>query len=492
MKSASQITVLMLVLAAISVAGAIYYYPWPEIAVADEEVGQPLFEEYPVDMVRGIDIVALDAESRTPTRIQLGRRAEKWVIPSRQNFVATNSLLVGSVVNSLNDRTVVDVVSENAQDHIQYGVVDPDEFSASQNLEAVGRKISLTDRNNRKIAELIVGSKLKDDITKHYVRIPGKPRIYQIEFNDEMLKTEFTYWVSPNPLQLKTNEQSPGLSINSLMIRNNRPATDAGQSGVIPVYEAMISAGQQNMEIDFLRIPEPDDGQPWKTIKTTPEQDARLAGSLRGLFPLPTDDVRRKSKAAADALRKPIDDAPDAFEDFPGFGFYEPKLENGRWDFVAESGSVTIAAREGVLITLFLGRTGTQNSMSKTRFNHFMMIHAGVDHSRLKEPSRPEGLADDESEENKKFRRQLEQWNESVKAAQRLADDLNALHADWFYLVSEDIVKRLLPDVSVPDITSTDRSEDPDKSMTADGNDSDGASDASDDDATKSTGVDKN
>ena len=150
--------------------------------------------------------------------IQLGRRAEKWVVPSRQNFIATNSGLVANVVNSLNDRTVYDVKSENMQDHIQFGVVDPDEFSVSQNLDSVGRKLSLTDRNSKTIAELIVGSKVKGNPQRHYVRVPGKPRIYEIDFNDEILKTQFTYWVNPNPLQLKTRADQPGFSITALRL----------------------------------------------------------------------------------------------------------------------------------------------------------------------------------------------------------------------------------------------------------------------------------
>ena len=449
MNSANQVTLAMLLLAAVSTVGAVWYYPWPEIAVADEEVGKPLFEEYSADKVRGIDIVELDAESRTPARIQLGRRAEKWVVPSRQNFIASNSALVAKVVNSLNDRTVYDVKSENMQDHIQFGVVDPDEFSVSQNLEAVGKKLTLTDRNSKTIAELIIGTQVKGNADRHYVRIPGKPRIYEIDFSDEILKTPFTYWVNPNPLQLKTSSDQPGFNIFAMRLKKNKPASGDGKSGAAPVYDAQMSAGKQRLELNALSVPASSEKQAWKKVRTKPEQEARLGTAFRGLFPFPTDDVRRKKKEPARALRNQVAKDKTAFDKFSSYGFYSPEWTESGWTFQAENGSVSLSTREGVVITLSFGKTGNQNSMSKARFNHFTMITAGVDHELLKEPIRPDGLADDDSEANKKFRRLLDGWQEAVKGAQRMADDLNAVHSDWFYLVSEDVVKRLLPDLEI-------------------------------------------
>ena len=465
MKSAKQTTLLMLILAAISVVGAMAYYPWPEAAVADEEVGKPLFEEYSADKIRGIDIVELDSESRTPSRIQLGRRAEKWVVPSRQNFIVSNSNLVSNVVNSLNDRTVYDVISENKQDHIQFGVVDPDQFSANQNLDSVGKKLTLTDRNKKTIAELIIGSPVKNDASKRYVRIPGKPRIYLVDFDDQILRTQFTFWVTPNPMQLKTSEAVPGFSLTGLRIRKNKPAIDEGKAGITPVYDAQLTAGQQRLEIASLQIPTDSQDNPWKKLRTIPAQEAQLAGSIRGLFPMLTDDVRRKKKSPARAFKKP-DASTEAsvFKDLTGYGFFSPRFEDGLWKFDGESGSVEVSTREGVLLSLSIGRVGNQNSMSKAKVNHFLMINAAVDAKRLKEPPRPKGLADDDSDENKKFRRILDSWKESVKAAQSLADDLNAIHGDWFYLVSEDSVNRLLPDIT---IAATSASADPPKSNTS-------------------------
>ena len=437
MKSANQTTILMIILAAISIAGAMAYYPWPEPTVADEEVGKPLFEEYSADKIRGIDIVELNSESRTPSRIQLGRRAEKWVVPSRQNFIVNNSNLISNVVNSLNDRTVYDVISENMQDHIQFGVVDPDQFSANQNLDSVGKKLTLTDRNKKTIAELIIGSQVKNDASKRYVRIPGKPRIYLVDYDDQMLKTQFTFWVSPNPMQLKTSEATPGFSLTGLRIRKNKPAIDDGNAGITPVYDAQLSAGQQRLQIDFLRVPTGKQDKPWKKIRTIPEQEAKLASSIRGLFPILTDDVRRKKKSPARAFKKPDAAANvSVFKELTGYGFFSARFEDGLWKFDSESGGVEVSTREGVLLSLSIGRIGNQNSMSKAKVNHFLMINAAVDSKRLKEPPRPPGLEDDDSDENKKFRRLVDSWKGTVKAAQSLADDLNAIHGDWFYLLS--------------------------------------------------------
>ena len=125
MKSALHTTLIMLVLAVISVGAAMYYFPWPEFAVVDAEVGKPLFAEYSADSVRGIDIIDFNSEKGALDRMTLIRRGQKWLIPEKQNFIASESRRVGVVINSLNERTVFDVISENQEDHIEYGVVDP-------------------------------------------------------------------------------------------------------------------------------------------------------------------------------------------------------------------------------------------------------------------------------------------------------------------------------------------------------------------------------
>ena len=134
-------------------------------------------------------------------------------MPSKQDFEASESSRVAVAVNSLNDKTIYEVISENQEDHIKFGVVDPSDSSNSKNVSSLGRKLTLTDRNNKTIADIIVGSRVKSSPEKRYVRVPGKPRVYVVDFDQLSMAgmmTEFAGWVSPNLLNMKTRQDDDG------------------------------------------------------------------------------------------------------------------------------------------------------------------------------------------------------------------------------------------------------------------------------------------
>jgi len=94
------------------------------------------------------------------------------------------------------------VLSEESSDSeafLDKGVVDPSKYESTTDRSALGTKLILEDHKGRRIADLIVGSSLNDDdkATKnHFVRVPGQPTVYQVEFNKPSLTTDFTNWVN--------------------------------------------------------------------------------------------------------------------------------------------------------------------------------------------------------------------------------------------------------------------------------------------------------
>ena len=138
------------------------------------------------------------------------------------------------------------------------------------------------------------------------------------------------------------------------------------------------------------------------------------------------------------------------FAELPQFGFAKTAFEHGHWKFAAKNGQIAVAMAEGVRITVSIGDFAGENSRSTGKLNYYVMINAAVDHEFLPEPMRPAGLADDESEENRVFRLKVNEWSKATKEAQRLARELNALHGDWFYLISEEDIANLRPEIPLP------------------------------------------
>ena len=184
-------TMVMALVALIASGVAASFYPWPEPVVESEIVGKPLFEPYDTTAVRSIKISEFNEDRNALDRMVLRRSGEKWIIPENKNYIASNARQISAAANALNEVLVLDEKTDEQQAYLEYGVVDPDEYQKTPNRSALGAKIILEDRNGKSLASLIVGKALKDDPTKlkHFVRIPGQPNLYVIDFN----KNSFLY-----------------------------------------------------------------------------------------------------------------------------------------------------------------------------------------------------------------------------------------------------------------------------------------------------------
>lgn len=449
MKSANRTTLIMFLLAAVSVVTAMYYFPWPEFATADEEVGKPLFDEYEVKTIRGIEIIKFNSDQDTLDRIKLVRRGEQWEVPAKQNYVASLSQQVGSTIISLNDRTVYAVESENQEDHIKYGVVDPTEYSVEKNVASLGQKLTLTNRNNKVIANVIVGLPLKNDPKQRYVRIPGKPRVYVIEFDANVLATDFRRWVSPDVLMLQSksggaNRQIREISIDNYIITKNDDKKTEQES----IYRATLVPGDGRLNVKSLRIPI---GEKWKALSTTATQQVKLTNMVRALIRFETDDVRSIPVELVEILQSPGEEIEEkAFASLQAFGFYKRGIQNGAWDFDSANGEVSVTTTDGVKTTILIGQIGAQNSTSSGKVNYYVMLNATVDERLSERPERPVGVQNDESDENKAYLRLVEQWKTSLSGAEQTVNDINAIHGEWFYLVSQDVIEILRPEIQLP------------------------------------------
>lgn len=460
MNSASRTTLLMMVLAIASVAVSMYFYPWEEVATTDAEIGQPLFEEYRAVDVRGVDILRYNSDRQVLDRLKLVRRGERWVVPSKQDFEASESSRVAVAVNSLNDKTIYEVISENQEDHIKFGVVDPSDSSNSKNVSSLGRKLTLTDRNNKTIADIIVGSRVKSSPEKRYVRVPGKPRVYVVDFDQLSMAgmmTEFAGWVSPNLLNMKTRQDDDGRQLRGIEIDSYRIAPDDPTMTKKHTYQAALVPLNGKLEVKSLRVPYEEQGKTWKERPTTPKQQRMLSAAVVRLVEIVVDDVVRKEPALAAALRDPSSEVdPELFASLASKGFIKKGLKPSGWEFDSLNGQVRVATTEGVVSTVSIGPVGNANSAGGGKLNYVLMINSGVDYDFLQEPQRPEGLANDESDANKAFLRLVEAWKARVDIASRVADELNAMHGEWYYLVSDSLVNAMRPDIPLASLVAED------------------------------------
>lgn len=450
MNHAFRTTFLMLIIAVVAAFAAASVYPWPEPVVISGAVNKPLFEGFDTRNVRSIRVETYNEDRNEVERLLVRRKGEEWVLPSHSNFVADNGRQLGAIVNLLLDKTVLEKRSDNQEDHLKYGVIDPATSNNSVNRSSLGKKISLSDRNNKELASLIVGLPLKNDPKKlkHYVRIPGQPSVYVVDIDPRGINPDFAAWVSPNLLKLTQSTRLKDVTIDSyrLDLDTNDPATRNTS------YRAQLVVGEKSFDITLETADENG------SLKETPPNDAQqraIQQAAGAITSIPFSGVVAKSKLAAKSLRKPSDQSEtSAFDSMKKRGFVATEFDNETWQFESAGGTVTVRTGDGVVITLHIGAIDNQTRNNSLKLNHYLMLVAGVDESLIPEPDKPEAANDDsgDKEAQKTYLRKVAERDQQLQIGRQRAAALNESFSKWYYIISEDTVARLRPELKVADL----------------------------------------
>lgn len=442
-------TAVLAIFAALSSIVAAYFYPWPTDVVQSAIVGNPLFEPYDSSSVRQIRIMKFNDDRGGLDQILLRRKGEKWIVPAKKDFIASNAGQISLAASSLIESTVLEEVTDEQQAYLDYGVVDPDKYANTPNRSALGTKIILQDRDLKEIASLIIGTKVKDDPTnlQHFVRVPGQPTVYVIKFDERSLQTDFRSWIDPNLFELSDPAEVNKVVIEDYKIAPEQLATAAPQRNYRA--EMKLRIRQNQVLVDLLSVKTPSGNDEWSNVELTPEMSGQFQSvgmqSAAIFFP----DVVLKDKAAANALRTAKPDANDAvFAAMTSYGFLKTGFDNATFEFDSVGGQVSIETNDGVVITLYIGGIAEKTDGADVQLSYYVMLTAGVDESILPEPEEPADPDD------KAYLRLVDERNQIIKSAQLRAAGLNQRFAPWYYVVTEDIINNIRPDVTFGTSTS--------------------------------------
>ena len=208
----------------------------------------------------------------------------------------------------------------------------------------------------------------------------------------------------------------------------------------------------------------------------------KLEGVKTALDDLKIIDANPKPKILVKALQ---DDKlarnAEALQELFDFGFVLLPNEQGKRDIWGLNGGVKVTLKDGVEYSLVFGGTKGAEKTDATKLNRFLMVKARVDETMIPKPDleaeipEPAGPAvenaklddakkdeikadADKTEEEikqeetaKKNRerikrdnqRKLDDYHEQIKKAETRVAELNARFDDWFYVVSDDVYKKV-------------------------------------------------
>ena len=440
----------LLAVACAGIAG--WYYPWPVEVQQSGKVGEWLFKEFPASQVRTIEVSRFNNDRQALERVMLQRKGERWVIPATADFNANNAVQVARAIKSVQDRKVLQKISDNEQDHLKNGVIDPDKFQNAELRSGLGRKITLKDRNGQVLADLIVGFPLENSEQQSLfcVRVPGEPQVYSVQFDVESLSTRFQDWVDPNLLGLPSPQNPEGQIPSSVELDAYRldAAKLSDPAAKTKLYRAEIGEIESGLGIRRLEVPAGDQWQPAEASEA--QKSTLVESSLRQLGAWTFSEVRLKAKPLSEFFKNPGPVAdPALFNSMNEFGFRQTAATGSPAQFEGAGGQVSVNFQSGVRINAYIGKI-SGSIQSGTKLNRFLFLTAQVNPDALPQPKAPVSAdgAQPTEEQQRNYQRELDEWKSKTKKAEELAAEYNRQYAPWYFALSDDVYLKLLPEMT--------------------------------------------
>lgn len=476
---------------------AVVTKPEPIKFTEADQVGEALFPEFTdPGKAAGLEIVSFDSSLGTLHKFSVERdRNKRWTIPSHDGYPADAEEQMKDAALALVDLEVLGVASEVgdntdvAKEHITYGVVEPNQDDIEVGEEGVGMMVTVKDTADKNLARLVVGHKVKGQDDQRFVRQPPQDIVYVVKFDTEKFSTDFENWIEKDLLKLSSfdiedidiKDYSVVQQVQGLQIAfgiNERFSADLR-------YDSTDSKWLCEQYVTY------DEGNP-TTVDGPPEgkevDTEKLNGVKSALDDLEIVNVRRKPAGLTADLRAGDEflKSNEAINDLFQRGFFPLAGADDKPEIRSANGEMTVGMKSGVEYLLRFGEiAGTEKAegSTETTANRYMFVTARVNKDKIPPPEQTplptlpseqnndeeaadvsvdafrelqsqgvEGedetakeadiLAEREQIE-KENKRKMDEYHEKLKKAEDEVRDLNDRFADWYYVISDEMYKKI-------------------------------------------------
>ena len=442
-------TLSLVIVALVTSAGAACFYPWAETETKSSSVGEPLFEDYEPTTVRRIKIERFDTKTGKLTTVVARRKGDRWLLPDKDNFVATNARHIAQVTNCLLKREVLEEKTNKEIDHATYGVIDPALHESTANKSALGIKITLEDASKRPIANLIVGKPAEKNARiaqtqKRFVSVPGSPSVYMVEINPFALTTAFEAWIERNLFQLSQQIDSvlffekAGDSSEELTYKLSYGLTVTATPDKPPAAR-LQQANDKGELVDVV-------------LADTSQQSVEIM--IRQFASLFVSNAFANDKTVKQAISDSQKTATTTdFESLKSRGIRFLSDKPAKLILAGSQGKIGVEYSTGLVITMYLGNALADIDTTEERPAHYGLLVATVDESLIETPVEPEQNENtdaDEAEKKKKaYLLAVKEREDTLKSSRVSASEFNQQHAGWLYAVPKPAIDNLLPVLEV-------------------------------------------
>ncbi|MEM6329961.1 MAG: DUF4340 domain-containing protein [Planctomycetota bacterium] len=345
--------------AALAVAAAVVTQPTSGNYNVADQIGKDLAKPFELDEAKRLTIVAYDEKNATLNTFEVAETDGLWTLPSKGGYPADAADQLAAAVNGVAGRKVLQIASDDAKDHAEFGVIDPNAEELA-GRSGVGARVSLATADGKPLADLIIGNEVKDQEDQRYVRRADQDVTYVAKIDPEDFSTNFADWIEDDLLKI-----SPW-DIRRVRLRD---------------YSAEMFMTLQGMAVDptfrtDTTLDYDDNDSKWRLAEylTAPDarRDAFVAAELGADKQLDQDKLQDLKNALDDLRIVDVASKPEGFsadlkagEDFMNNrealaslmarGFAPTRSERGDIEILSSEGEVICTMKDGVEYVLRFG-----------------------------------------------------------------------------------------------------------------------------------------
>lgn len=373
----------------------------PEIFNDQGETFYPEFTDPQAPKV--IEIVDYDEETATARPLKVEFSDGKWRIPSHYNYPADAADRLAQTAAALIELRKDVIVSDRAQEHATFGVIDPLDQNVTS-LSGRGQRVTLKDENDQTLADFIIGNFMENKSSMRYMRLPGQNRVYKVE-SSLGVSAKFEDWIETDLLKLYAGDIRK-ITVDSYSINERRGSIDNQEKLIL-----RKTAGK------------------WKLAGAGSPNAEKMNALTSALDSLKIADVQPKpANLSADLkTRKGVQLSMESVTSLRRKGFFVTRTGQ----LLSNEGEILVETANGLEYTLRFGEiapasggqsgAGQDAGENERRYVFITVSYSEARAKRYGDGKEPDGKG------------------------KKLAEELRFRFADWYYVISGADFKNLRP-----------------------------------------------
>ena len=458
-------------------------------------IGKPIFPKFtdPV-AAKSLKITRMDEATAKKKTFEVVEQANGvWTIPSHGGYPADAADQLKSASEALAELKAIDWASMRAADHELYGVLDPS--TAEVGAKGTGTLITLSDGKGDELVNLIVGKAVAGATNQHFARKVNEEVVLVTAIDLGKLDTSFEKWIEKDLLKISTFDVAKVSLKDYAILPTEQGLALSNRMEARLNYDN--SKGEWNL--DQMLVSSRDGQKPVQLGEQEELNKQKLDDLRNGLGDLKIVDVKRKPGGLGNSLRVSADQISAADrQNLQRYGFFAQPAPDGSLDIFGANGEVVVETKDGVQYFLRFGSVADdvetvssakpadagKTEDEKLKIHRYLFVTTQVAPSVLvlpkledepagpaAEPPKPADAGkteagkadaaktDDKTGETKppvidpkqaeierikrENKRKMDEYNDKKKKAEVRVKELNGRFADWYYVVSEDVYKKI-------------------------------------------------